>query len=217
MSRIATRVKELRVAVMFLTRLPVGRVAEPVPGLDQVRWAYPLVGLPVGFVGCMIHAGALGLGASYFLAAGLTLAALVLMTGALHHDGLADLADGLGGGQTPERCLEIMRDSRIGSYGVSALIVVLSIWGAALTQLGDRAGLWVFLTMAVASRFLMLRYPRFGGRCGADAGSEFWLFGTCRRLGSAGRDFVGSGYRLAGNAADQWANRGCAGRGSGGV
>ena len=64
------------------------------------------------------------------LSAGLALASQVLLTGALHEDGLADFADGLGGGRDQERILAIMRDSRIGTYGVLALILVLGLrWG----------------------------------------------------------------------------------------
>src|SRR5215207_10362704 len=66
------------------------------------------------------------------------IAALTLATGALHEDGLADAADGLGGGATPERRLEIMRDSRIGSYGGAALILAFGLRIAALATLAER-------------------------------------------------------------------------------
>jgi adenosylcobinamide-GDP ribazoletransferase len=65
----------------------------------------------------------------------LSLAATVLITGALHEDGLADAADGFGGGATPERVLEIMKDSRIGSYGAVALILAIIIKLASLASL----------------------------------------------------------------------------------
>jgi adenosylcobinamide-GDP ribazoletransferase len=68
-------------------------------------------------------------------AAGLTLAALALLTGALHEDGLADVADGFGGGRDRERKLEIMRDSRIGTYGVIAAALVLLIRATCLADI----------------------------------------------------------------------------------
>lgn len=156
MTDLAARMKEVRVALMLLTRLPAGRVADPVPNLSQTRWAYALVGVPVGLIGWAVHSGALSLGAGPALAALATLGALILATGGLHHDGLADFADGIGGGRDPAHCLEIMRDSRIGSYGVLALIVTLGLWTAALTQLGLTAGLAAFLAIGVSSRFAMV-------------------------------------------------------------
>ena len=128
------RVEELRVGLMFLTRLPMGHVARQIP-LAQTAWSWPLAGLLTG--------GTLALGQSAALAIGLPTATAVicgmilslLVTGGLHEDGLADLADGVGGGADRARRLEIMRDSRIGSYGVLALVCILalqvSLWFAA--------------------------------------------------------------------------------------
>ncbi len=61
----------------------------------------------------------------------------MLVTGCLHEDGLSDMADGFGGGKTRERKLEIMRDSRIGAYGASALILSVLIRWSAIAQLGN--------------------------------------------------------------------------------
>ena len=72
-------------------------------------------------------------------AAALAVAATVAVTGALHEDGLADVADGFGGGATRERKLEIMRDSRIGTYGVCALILSFILRISATDELGDPA------------------------------------------------------------------------------
>ena len=116
------RLDEARLALMLLTRLPVGRLKDPVPSLAEARWAYPLVGLVIGAIAWVAHHGALMLGLGPLPAALVALGAMVLVTGALHHDGLADFADGLGGGRDPDHRLEIMRDSRIGSYGALALI-----------------------------------------------------------------------------------------------
>ena len=109
---------------MLLTRLPVPRLPESAfQNAGRATWAYPLVGLILGGLAVLIWFVLLAIGLPNQVAAALTLAALVVMTGALHEDGLADTADGFWGGRTAERRLEIMRDSRIGSYGVLALVL----------------------------------------------------------------------------------------------
>jgi adenosylcobinamide-GDP ribazoletransferase len=122
-------------ALQFLTRLPTPRLQ----GFEadwiarSAPW-YPVVGWIVG----AISAGALLLASrlwSGLPAAAIALAVGFLITGGFHEDGLADAADGLGGGQTRERRLEIMKDSRIGSYGVLALWGVLTIKAAALATM----------------------------------------------------------------------------------
>lgn len=152
----ATRLSELRVAVMFLTRLPVGTLHDPVPPLSACKWAFPLVGVLVGVLVWCAHAAALAIGFPPSIAAVLGLVALVLITGALHFDGLADFADGIGGGRDKEHCLDIMRDSRIGSYGVIALIVAAALWITSLYELGCDTGGWMFVAVAVWSRFAMV-------------------------------------------------------------
>ena len=122
---------QLQVAMMLLTRLPAGTIAGAAPKLRDAVWAFPLVGLIVGAVAGLGVMIALWVGLPPVLAAGLAVVIGVLATGALHEDGLADLADGFGGGQTRARKLEIMRDSRIGSYGTLALILSVGLrWQA---------------------------------------------------------------------------------------
>lgn len=124
-------IPQLQVATMLLTRLPAGNLTAPIPKLSDSVWAFPLVGLAVGAFSALGLAVALGIGMPPTLAAGIALIAGVLTTGALHEDGLADVADGFGGGQTRARKLEIMRDSRIGSYGTLALILSVGLrWQA---------------------------------------------------------------------------------------
>ncbi|MBE9638644.1 adenosylcobinamide-GDP ribazoletransferase [Salipiger mangrovisoli] len=142
MTGLRGRLRELQVAVMLLTRLPAGRIEGEAPALSAARWAFVPVGALVGLLGWAALAGTLATGASPPLAAVLAVAAHVLATGALHVDGLADFADGLGGGRDRTHCLEIMRDSRIGSYGVMALILASALWVAALAQLGPQLGSW---------------------------------------------------------------------------
>ncbi|MCC1493455.1 adenosylcobinamide-GDP ribazoletransferase [Cognatishimia sp. F0-27] len=122
-------------AVQFLTRLPVPWT---VPYSDELAMRaaryYPLVGALVGLVGALV----LWLATLVFpplVAVLLSLSATLLVTGAFHEDGLADTADGLGGGMDRAKALEIMRDSRIGSYGAIALVVVLGLKVATLAAL----------------------------------------------------------------------------------
>lgn len=149
--------QELRLAGMLLTRLPMGRLADPVPKLSQARWAYPLVGLGIGALLALVAVLAQGLGFAPMLSALLVIGAGVLITGGLHEDGLADLADGFGGGHDRDRRLEIMRDSRVGSYGVLALILVLALKVQALALVLASGAIWgPILVIAVLSRFFML-------------------------------------------------------------
>lgn len=149
------RIAELQLAVMLLTRLPAGQLKDPAPKLSDAQWAYPLVGLIVGLIAGICHGAATGLGAGPALAAILSLSAMILSTGALHQDGLADFADGMWGGHDRARRLEIMRDSRIGSYGVLALGLCCAIWSASVAQLAGSADLAAFLAIGVLSRIAM--------------------------------------------------------------
>lgn len=138
---LADRRSEALTALVWLTRLPVMRLLpDPLPSLSACAWAFPLAGLAVALPAALLLHAALGLGMSPLIAAILAVALLIRLTGALHEDGLADYADGCGG-PTKERRLEIMRDSRIGSYGVLALVLMLGLRVAALAQLGQAAPL----------------------------------------------------------------------------
>ncbi len=145
----------LQAAIAFLTRLPVP-VAD-VPLARAARW-FPVAGALVGGI-----AGAVLLAVSAVLpvplAAGVAVAAGVLVTGALHEDGLADTADGLGGGRTRERALEIMRDSRIGSYGALALVFSVMLRWTALAGLAPGEGAVALVVAHAVSRGLMPAVP----------------------------------------------------------
>jgi adenosylcobinamide-GDP ribazoletransferase len=131
---IRARLAELAAALMLLTRLPAGLLPAPAAPARAV-WAYPLVGALVGGIGAVVDLLGRRAGLPPPLAAVWTLAAMVLVTGGLHEDGLADTADGFGGGATKERKLAIMRDSRIGTYGVLALGLALAARGTAIAAL----------------------------------------------------------------------------------
>lgn len=122
---------------LALPRLPWEGDPHAVPDFTRAPRALPLAGAVIGGLGGAVLWAGLGLGLGPAVSAVLAVAALVLATGALHEDGLADLADGLGGA-TPERRLEIMRDSRIGSFGASALILSLALRIGVLATLSGR-------------------------------------------------------------------------------
>jgi adenosylcobinamide-GDP ribazoletransferase len=137
---------------MLLTRLPVGWLATSAgPGrLPDAVWAFPVVGAVVGGIGGAAFWVCARLGMPSGVAAVWTLASMLLATGALHEDGLADFADGVGGGRTRERRLAIMRDSRIGTFGGLALMLSLAARGAALAVLAQPARVAVALIVAAA-------------------------------------------------------------------
>ncbi len=148
----------------FATRLPVparpGEDAHAAPDFATAARAMPLAGLTVGLIGglAMVLAGAAALPAAGVALIGLATSALV--TGALHEDGLADVADGFGGGRTRERKLDIMKDSRVGTFGVLALLFAIGLQAAALAGIvaahGALAGGAAFLAAATLSRAAML-------------------------------------------------------------
>jgi len=137
---LAARTGELNISVAFLTRLRFGREA-PITGagLAQAVWAFPIAGLLVGVIGAVVYGLAHGTGLPAWPTAALSVAATLVATGCLHEDGLADTADGFGGGATPERKLEIMRDSRIGTFALCALVMALLIRTSALASIAKPA------------------------------------------------------------------------------
>ncbi len=133
------------ICIRFYSRLPVPALpgeADPhaAPDFRTVPRALPFAALVIALPAALVlaAAGAAGLGGP--LSAALALATLAMTTGALHEDGLADSADGLFGGRTPERRLEIMKDSRLGSYGALAMGLALLLRVFALALILDRAG-----------------------------------------------------------------------------
>lgn len=133
----APRMQDIPAAFALLTRLPVPAHA---PRGAEAAWAWPIVGAVVGGIGALAAGLALALGAGPGPAAALALIAQALVTGALHEDGLSDSADGLLGGRSREHRLEIMKDSRIGSFGALALVLVTLMRWSALAALCASGG-----------------------------------------------------------------------------
>ena len=141
-----------RVAVQFLTRLPVPALRDFQPEWTARSARYfPLVGALVGLASAGVFVVA-SEAWSGILPALLAVAAGVLITGAFHEDGLADTLDGLGGGQTRERRLEIMKDSRIGAFGALGLGLTLAVKIAALGELSAWTGVLALVAAHAGGR-----------------------------------------------------------------
>ena len=128
---------DFKMAVGFLTRLPVPHPDGAAANFARAYRMFPVVG---GLIGAAIGLFCLALrqlGVPDLVAAALALGAGTLLTGALHEDGVADLADGFGGGRDIDAKLAIMRDSRLGTYGAMALMVSFATRLAALAAIPD--------------------------------------------------------------------------------
>jgi adenosylcobinamide-GDP ribazoletransferase len=169
-----TGVRHFLLALQFFTRIPVtGRLARWVgysPAMLRASAAhFPAVGWIVGAGAALVFGGASLLWPPA-VAAVLCTVATVLLTGAFHEDGLADVADGLGGTHDRARALDIMKDSRIGAFGAIALVLALALKLALLTALAGRGAGFAcaaLLAAHVLSRLaplaLMHRLPYVGG------------------------------------------------------
>ena len=138
----------------FFTRIPARGPVDR--RLADAIWAAPIVGIVVGLTGALAFRLADWLSLPPTIAAACALAVTMLITGGLHEDGLADVADGFGGGATRQRKLEIMKDSRIGTFGVLALLVSVLLRWSALVALADSVSVFLLLAAThVASRATM--------------------------------------------------------------
>ena len=162
-------VHELRlffVALQFLTRVPIPRWVGFEPDwLNHCARHFPLVGLCVGAAtAAVLWAASLLFPPA--VAVGLSIMGSVLLTGGFHEDGLADTADALGGAVGRERALEIMKDSRIGSYGALALILMLGLKAAVLSAMLPALAIPALLLAHTASRaapVVLIRVLRYAG------------------------------------------------------
>jgi adenosylcobinamide-GDP ribazoletransferase len=154
---------DIKTGILFCTRLPV-RHAAPIDSGDVARasWALPMAGALVGSAGALTYAVASGIRLPPALAAALALGATLVVTGCLHEDGLADTADGLGGGRDRAHKLEIMRDSCLGTYGACALVMSLLLrWSALAVMAGPVAVASALIAAHVAARAALPAFMRF--------------------------------------------------------
>lgn len=178
-------IRHYLLALQFFTRIPItGRLADWVgfsPAMLRASAAhFPGVGWLVGALTAAVFGALLWLlpaqAAAPWVAAVLSTVFSVLLTGAFHEDGLADLADGLGGSMDRERALDIMKDSRIGSFGALALVLGLLGKVALLALIAQSAGLWpavaALFAAHVTSRFMPLVVIRTLPHVGDTAASK---------------------------------------------
>jgi adenosylcobinamide-GDP ribazoletransferase len=169
---------EVRIGAAFLTRLPIHLTeAESVRKLAEVAWVFPFVGAGVGLVaGAALYLG-LWLGLDPLAAALLAVGGTVLLTGGLHEDGLADVADGFGGGTDKAEKLRIMGDSAIGTFGVIALIVALGLRTTIVAgMVGPGTAVLALVGAGIGSRaalpiLMATLKPAKGSGLGAGAGT----------------------------------------------
>lgn len=156
MSRLKTEIILFLSALMFLTRIPVPAwVGHSDDRMARAARYFPAVGLVVGtLVGLVWYVASLQL--PPLPAAGVALAFSLLLTGVFHEDGLSDCCDGLGGGLTRERAMEIMRDSRIGAYGSAALIVALGLRWVSIASLSPLDGLLALIVSSALGRMMVV-------------------------------------------------------------
>jgi adenosylcobinamide-GDP ribazoletransferase len=152
----ANPLRDLAAALGFLTLLPVGRTW-PKGAIPRAVGFYPWVGWLLGGAAGGVLWAAMRLSGHAPVGGGLLLGALTiggwaLLTRLLHWDGLADTFDGLWGGATPERRLEIMRDSRIGSFGAAAIVMVAIVQTAAVADIVHAGVVWPVVVAPVFGR-----------------------------------------------------------------
>jgi adenosylcobinamide-GDP ribazoletransferase len=145
-------IADLKIGIMFSTRLPVGHVAPLTSGdLARASWTFPIVGVLVGAAAAFAYWVSYIVGLPSGPCAALALAAAMTLTGCLHEDGLADTADGFGGGDDRAKKLDIMRDSRLGTYGACVLALSLLLRWSALAAIARPAAVALALVAAHAA------------------------------------------------------------------
>lgn len=154
--------------ITFFSRLPVppflGKMTEGMPDMPRATRAMPIVGLLLGLIALvpatLFDVLAFTAPLPALLLAAMTIATMAIVTGGLHEDGFSDVADGFWGGQTKERKMEIMKDSRLGAYGAIALMMSILIRVSILAYLFEHYGVQVggiaYLVTCIASRVPIL-------------------------------------------------------------
>jgi len=156
---------DILLTLTFFTRIPIHSITKYDRTLMQACWCFPLIGAGIGLVGGTFFYLLLAVQIPVPISAVITVSFLVVLTGALHEDGLADTADGLGGGDNKKSKIEKMRDSRIGSYGVLAILLVTLIKLNAIITLATGKPFEVAILSIICahslSRFSIIIIPYF--------------------------------------------------------
>lgn len=186
--------RALHSAVMFFTRIPLpSLVRHEDADLQRSSTYFPLVGWLVGAVAAAVWWAGLEVWTPA-VASGASLAATLLLTGAFHEDGFADMCDGFGGGHTRARIMEIMRDSRIGAFGAIGLVVMLGLkWHAVAALAGVGAGMESCVAAVGAGAA--------GGAAGVAGAAAAGIAGVADAVGAVGVADVAAAGAAAGAAA----------------
>lgn len=180
--------KDLFTAMTVLTALPLNRhTAASDEDLARSTLFFPVVGFMIGFLLMAITQWLSPILSPGPLSAVL-LVVSILLTGGLHLDGLADLCDGLSAGGSRERILSVMKDSRIGAFGVMGLVIILLLKYSLFLEVIHQGWLRSFLMMGVLSRWAMV-LAAFSGRYARENGTAKPFIGQIRRswfIGSTG-------------------------------
>ena len=146
---------DIAVALVLLTRLPLPRLSSSAFDYQsRATWAFAFAGVVVAACAALLGGAAMAIGLPHSIAAGVVLATQIIVTGAMHEDGLADTADGFWGGWDRTRRLEIMKDSAIGTYGILSLILSVGLRWSALTLLLPE-GFAAIFAAAILSRAIL--------------------------------------------------------------
>lgn len=162
-------IRSLLGAISFLTILPVHAKTAP-PG--QSAAFFPLIGAAIGAAGAGIYIG-LSRAIPTSIAALITVAFWVAITGVLHEDGLADAADALRAGRTPEKMLAILKDSRIGTYGAAAIVFSIVARWQAIEHLADPRVLIIFIAAQAIPRAVIVALAWVSRPAGTGLGLAF--------------------------------------------
>ena len=150
-------------SLMFFTRIPINWkfFSNKPPNLTNSAWCFPLIGYLIGIVSGLIGDLCLFMNLSILLSCTIAIAFSLIITGAFHEDGLADMADGFGAGGSPEKINKIIHDSRLGTYGTAALTLALLIrLGLAINMVELGYSLILILSSGFASGKISIIYTR---------------------------------------------------------
>ncbi len=189
MAYVVHQVRLFFIALQFFTRLPIPRWVGFEPAwLHHASRYFPLVGSVVAAITALVYLAALHLWPAP-VAVLLSTAAGIYLTGAFHEDGFADMCDGFGGGMTRDRVMEIMKDSRIGTYGAVGAGLLVALKCALLSMMAPSAAIAALLLahplsrLAAASLIWKLRYARDEGKAKPLAqemsSAEFGIAAAC--------------------------------------
>ena len=175
---------------MFFTRIPINWsfFSNKPPDLTRAAWSFPVVGYLIGTLSGFFGDFLIYLGVTTFLSCIISITISVLLTGSFHEDGLADTADGLGAGGSPEKVNRIIHDSRLGTYGVVSLVLGLLIrLGLILTLVEYGYTIVASLSIGFASGKLSIIFLR-----NFSSNSKFTKIGSIVGLVSYTNLFVAS-------------------------